>query len=194
MEMSRRGRVKWELICDCPRRIDVTRPRSSLAKTGGSFLSSKSPQVNRQGIPLLQSCEITRCAISRSSRAQRTISPGAASCNPVRCTRRMSPGRMLGSILLPLTQTRALPDSCSTSPIKRQTTVWRVFAVCLTLENLLRSLPVELALLLRLADLAAGESGSLKDALKTKLRRAIGLLGFLLRPGSNPGLLSSRIG
>jgi hypothetical protein len=101
---------------------------------------------------------------------------------------------MLGSILLPLTQTRALPDSCSTSPIKRQTMVWRAFAVCFTLENLLRSLPVELALLLRLVDLAASESRSLKDALKTKLRRAIGLLGFLLRSGSNPGLLSSRIG
>jgi len=95
IEMSRRGRVKRNELAIVPK-DRRHRPESSLAKTGGSFLSSKSPQVTRQGI-LSYSPGKSRDAQTAVLAPKRTICP-ATSFNSVCCTRRMSPGRMLGSI------------------------------------------------------------------------------------------------
>ena len=62
-------------LCELPRSMEITLPKSSLEETGGSLCRNRSPRAIRNEPSGLSVRPTTRCANIRPSRTYNTISP-----------------------------------------------------------------------------------------------------------------------
>ena len=92
-----------------------TFPSRSSSRTGGSGSDIASPRVtilDSAGVSILR---VTRWTTRRQARPNSTMSPSETARLSTRSIRRVSPGQIAGSMLVPLTCRRSAPDERKTS-------------------------------------------------------------------------------
>ncbi len=96
-------------MCLPLRTMSETLPTSSVSEMGPSNATTASPRVCSFATPEDPLFAITRCATNRPLRLNSTMSPSETSLLPTCSTRRVSPGQIVGSMLLPHARSRNSP-------------------------------------------------------------------------------------